>query len=114
DDNNLWAFPAGPRGWNDPGMLQVGNGRMSLAEYPSHFSICALPQAPLIIGCELRTITKIHLKIYKNIQIIVVNQDSLGIQGRKVSQIRQFEVITSCLILTKHCVIKQVWAGPLR
>ncbi|EFJ14608.1 hypothetical protein SELMODRAFT_423300 [Selaginella moellendorffii] len=74
DDNNLWASHAGPRGWN--------------AEYPSHFSIwsimkSALPQAPLIIGCELRTITKIHLKIYKNIQIIVVNQDSLGIRMQR-------------------------------
>ncbi|XP_002965742.2 alpha-galactosidase isoform X2 [Selaginella moellendorffii] len=113
DDNNLWASYAGPGGWNDPDMLQVGNGRMSLAEYRSHFSIWSIMKAPLIIGCELRTITKEHLEIYKNTEIIAVNQDSLGIQGRKVSRIGQSEVITSCLTLTKLCVTTQVWAGPL-
>ncbi|KAJ7514176.1 hypothetical protein O6H91_23G031700 [Diphasiastrum complanatum] len=100
DDNNIWAAYAGPGGWNDPDMLQVGNGRMSLAEYRSHFSLWALMKAPLIIGCDLRMLDKRYLEIITNKEIIDVNQDPLGVQGRKVSQ----QGFCNCL---------EVWAGPL-
>ncbi|XP_002962360.2 alpha-galactosidase isoform X2 [Selaginella moellendorffii] len=100
DDNNMWAAYAGPGGWNDPDMLQVGNGRMSVAEYRSHFSIWSIMKAPLIIGCELRKIREEHLEIYKNKEIIDINQDPLGIQARKVSR-------------QGRCKCREVWAGPL-
>ncbi|KAH7851508.1 hypothetical protein Vadar_012654 [Vaccinium darrowii] len=52
DENDKWASYAGPGGWNDPDMLEVGNGGMTVGEYRSHFSIWALAKAPLLIGCQ--------------------------------------------------------------
>lgn len=44
---------SGPGGWNDPDMLEVGNGGMTTTEYQSHFALWALLKAPLIIGCDI-------------------------------------------------------------
>ena len=44
---------AGPGAWNDPDMLQVGNGRLSNDQYQSHFALWALLKSPLLIGCSL-------------------------------------------------------------
>ncbi|CAL9154259.1 unnamed protein product [Musa hybrid cultivar] len=84
DENNRWASYAGPGGWNDPDMLEVGNGGMSTEEYRSHFSIWALVKAPLLIGCDVRTISGDALEILSNSEVIAVNQDYLGVQGKKV------------------------------
>lgn len=84
DLNDKWAAYAGPGGWNDPDMLEVGNGGMSYLEYRSHFSIWALMKAPLLVGCDVRNMTKETLEILSNKEVIAVNQDPLGIQGRKV------------------------------
>nr|XP_043614934.1 alpha-galactosidase 3 [Erigeron canadensis] len=100
DLNDKWASYAGPGGWNDPDMLEVGNGGMTYLEYRSHFSIWALMKAPLLIGCDVRNMTAETFEILSNKEVIAVNQDPLGIQGRKVS--------TSG---TDNCL--QVWAGPL-
>eukprot|EP01018_Ginkgo_biloba_P022373 Gb_07118 [translate_table: standard] len=97
DQNNKWAEYAGPGGWNDPDMLEVGNGNMSVEESRSHFSIWALMKAPLLIGCDVRSLNNKTLKILSNEEVIAVNQDQLGIQGSKVSQQGDLEV----------------WAGPL-
>uniref|UniRef100_A0A804PLF1 Alpha-galactosidase n=1 Tax=Zea mays TaxID=4577 RepID=A0A804PLF1_MAIZE len=83
DKNNKWASYAGPGGWNDPDMLEVGNGGMTLAEYRSHFSIWALMKAPLLIGCDVRNMTSETMEILSNKEVIQVNQDPLGVQGRK-------------------------------
>ncbi|GER50886.1 alpha-galactosidase-like protein [Striga asiatica] len=100
DINDKWASYAGPGGWNDPDMLEVGNGGMSYQEYRAHFSIWALMKAPLIIGCDVRNITSETLEILANEEVIAVNQDPLGVQGRKVYSYGPH----SCY---------QVWAGPL-
>lgn len=100
DLNDKWAAYAGPGGWNDPDMLEVGNGGMTYQEYRSHFSIWALMKAPLLIGCDVRNMTKETLEILSNKEVIGVNQDTLGVQGRKVSA----EGSDGC---------RQVWAGPL-
>ncbi|THU44865.1 hypothetical protein C4D60_Mb02t11870 [Musa balbisiana] len=84
DQNNRWAAYAKPGGWNDPDMLEVGNGGMTTEEYRSHFSIWALAKAPLLIGCDVRSITKEAYEILSNQEVIAVNQDSLGVQGRKL------------------------------
>eukprot|EP00253_Pinus_taeda_P012434 PITA_12434 len=97
DHNDQWAAYAGPGGWNDPDMLEVGNGNMSIAEYRSHFSIWALIKAPLLIGCDTRSATSETLEILSNREVISVNQDPLGVQGKKVSQQGHLEV----------------WAGPM-
>ncbi|GLJ35506.1 hypothetical protein SUGI_0713970 [Cryptomeria japonica] len=97
DQNNQWAAYAGPGGWNDPDMLEVGNGGMTIEEYRSHFSIWALMKAPLLIGCDVRTASQEITQIVGNKEVINVNQDLLGVQGTKVSQQGNLEV----------------WAGPL-
>ncbi|KAM3408717.1 hypothetical protein ACQJBY_001656 [Aegilops geniculata] len=97
DQNDKWASYAGPGGWNDPDMLEVGNGGMSEAEYRSHFSIWALAKAPLLIGCDVRSMSPQTKTIISNQEVIAVNQDSLGVQGKKVQSDGGLEV----------------WAGPL-
>jgi len=78
-------------------MLEVGNGGMSEAEYRSHFSIWALAKAPLLIGCDVRAMSQQTMGILSNSEVIAVNQDSQGAQGKKVQSSNGLEV----------------WAGPL-
>lgn len=100
DLNDKWASYAGPGGWNDPDMLEVGNGGMSYAEYRAHFSVWALMKSPLLIGCDVRNMTAETFEILSNEEVIAVNQDPLGVQGRKVYAYGP----DGC---------SQVWAGPL-
>ncbi|CAN1221604.1 unnamed protein product [Linum grandiflorum] len=86
DENDKWASYAGPGGWNDPDMLEVGNGGMSTDEYIAHFSIWALAKSPLIIGCDVRAMSNETYQILSNSEVIAVNQDQLGVQGRKAKE----------------------------
>ncbi len=76
---------AGPGHWNDPDMLEVGNGGMSLTEYRSHFSFWCLFAAPLMAGNDLAAMTPEIRAILTNKEVVAVDQDPLGMQGRKVS-----------------------------
>ena len=69
---------SGPGGWNDPDMLEVGNGGMTTVEYQSHFALWALLKAPLIIGCDITNMSEDTKNILMNEEVIAVNQDSLG------------------------------------
>ncbi|MGW3339453.1 NPCBM/NEW2 domain-containing protein [Streptomyces sp. NPDC001009] len=83
---NLPLAPyAGPGHWNDPDMLEVGNGGMTDTEYRSHFSLWAVMAAPLLIGTDLRTASPATLDILGNKEVIAVDQDPLGRQGTVVS-----------------------------
>ncbi|EMS66521.1 Alpha-galactosidase [Triticum urartu] len=84
DQNEVWAEYARPGGWNDPDMLEVGNGGMTNDEYIVHFSIWAISKAPLIIGCDVRHMSQDTYDILANKEVIAVNQDPLGVQGKKV------------------------------
>jgi alpha-galactosidase len=75
---------AGPGHWNDPDMLEVGNGKMTTAEYRSHFSFWCLLAAPLMAGNDLRAMTPEIKEILANKEVIAVDQDPLGMQGRKI------------------------------
>ncbi|XP_022944991.1 alpha-galactosidase-like [Cucurbita moschata] len=97
DQNDKWASYAKPGGWNDPDMLEVGNGGMTTAEYRSHFSIWALAKAPLLIGCDIRSMDNITLKLLSNKLVIAVNQDKLGVQGKKVYKLGDLEVWAGAL-----------------
>jgi len=77
---------AGPGHWNDPDMLEVGNGGMSIAEYRSHFSLWCLLAAPLMAGNDLRSMSREVAEILTNREVIAVNQDPLGMQGRRVKR----------------------------
>jgi alpha-galactosidase len=83
---NLPLAPyAGPGHWNDPDMLEVGNGGMTDTEYRSHFSMWSIMAAPLLIGADLRTASQETFDILGNKEVIAVDQDPLGKQGEVVS-----------------------------
>jgi len=75
---DAWAKPGG---WNDPDMLEVGNGKMSTIEYTTHFTLWAMAKSPLLIGCDLTKIRDADLKILKNKDVIDLNQDKKGKQA---------------------------------
>jgi len=74
---------AGPGHWNDPDMLEVGNGGMTNTEYRSHFSLWAVLAAPLIAGNDLDKMTPEIHDILTNKEVIAVDQDALGLEGRR-------------------------------
>ncbi|WNI26278.1 NPCBM/NEW2 domain-containing protein [Streptomyces sp. ITFR-16] len=79
---NLPLAPAaGPGHWNDPDMLEVGNGGMTDTEYRTHFSMWSVMAAPLLIGADLRRATPETFDILSNEEVIAVDQDPLGKQG---------------------------------
>ncbi|MET9450895.1 NPCBM/NEW2 domain-containing protein [Streptomyces cinerochromogenes] len=83
---NLPLAPyAGPGHWNDPDMLEVGNGGMTDTEYRSHFSLWSVMAAPLLIGTDLRKASQATYDILGNREVIAVDQDPLGRQGAVVS-----------------------------
>ena len=79
----LDAF-AGPGHWNDPDMLEVGNGGMTTNEYRAHFSLWCMLAAPLMSGNDLRSMTPEIKEILTNKEVIAVNQDALGREGSRV------------------------------
>jgi alpha-galactosidase len=83
---NLPLAPyAGPGHWNDPDMLEVGNGGMTDTEYRTHFSLWSVMAAPLLIGSDLRKASPATFEILGNKEVIAVDQDPLGKQGAVVS-----------------------------
>jgi alpha-galactosidase len=77
---------SGPGGWNDPDMLEVGNGGMTDREYEAHFSLWALLKAPLLIGCDLTNMSEATRRLLGNTELIAINQDPLGKQGRRIQR----------------------------
>ena len=77
---------AGPGHWNDPDMLEVGNEGMTITEYRAHFSLWCILAAPLMAGNDLRNMTNEVKEILTNREVIAVDQDSLGMQGRRVKR----------------------------
>lgn len=98
DANERLFEAAGPGHWNDPDMLEVGNGGMTAEEYRTHFSLWAMMAAPLMAGNDLRTMTDEIREVLTNVEVIAVDQDPLGVQGR--------------VVLDRGYGI-QVWAKPL-
>jgi alpha-galactosidase len=88
---------SGPGHWNDPDMLEVGNG-MTMNEDRAHFSLWCMMAAPLIAGNDPRAMTSGTRELLTNTEVIAVDQDSLGIQGYRYE--------------TKDSL--EVWVKPLR
>jgi len=82
----------GPGHWNDPDMLEVGNGAMTNTEYRSHFSLWSILAAPLMAGNDPRNMTQEVREILTNKEVIAINQDSLGRQGRRIAKNGDLEV----------------------
>ncbi len=84
---------AGPGHWNDPDMLEIGNGGMNENEYRTHMSLWSLLAAPLLAGNDLRTMTPAIKEILTNREVIAVNQDKAGKQGRLFKQNGEIEIV---------------------
>ena len=87
----LWPY-ARPGHWNDPDMLEVGNGGMTAIEYRSHFSLWAMMAAPLIAGNDIAHMDPATRDILLNREVIAVDQDPLGRQGHRVAKQGDSEV----------------------
>jgi alpha-galactosidase len=83
---------AGPGHWNDPDMLEVGNGGMSVTEYRAHFSMWCLLAAPLMAGNDIRSMNADIHDILTNKEVIAIDQDALGREGHRVKRAAGLEV----------------------
>jgi alpha-galactosidase len=89
---------AGPGHWNDPDMLEVGNGKLTLDENRLHMSLWAMLAAPLLAGNDLSQMKPEVSAILTNREVVAINQDPLGVQGDRVSAVGPVEI----------------WAKPLK
>ncbi|CAK7323801.1 unnamed protein product [Dovyalis caffra] len=105
DMNEVYAELARPGGWNDPDMLEVGNGGMTKDEYIVHFSIWAISKAPLLLGCDVRNMTKETMEIVANKEVIAVNQ------GNQI--VLCIDTLSSSCDQSMSASMKSIWAGPL-
>ena len=88
---------AGPGHWNDPDMLEIGNGGMTDTEYQTHMSLWSMLAAPLLAGNDLRTMSPATHDTLTNSEVIAIDQDKGGHQGYRVTKDGD----------------KEVWARPL-
>ncbi|HWA95310.1 MAG TPA: glycoside hydrolase family 27 protein [Terracidiphilus sp.] len=83
---------AGPGHWNDPDMLEVGNGHLTLAENRSHFSMWAMLASPLLAGNDLPHMKPEIKDIFTNRDVIAIDQDKLGKQASRIYADGEVEV----------------------
>jgi alpha-galactosidase len=88
---------AGPGRWNDPDMLEVGNGKMTTDEYKTHMSLWVILAAPLLAGNDLSKMTDTDKSILMNKEAVAIDQDPLGKQGDRLYQSGDFDVWTKPL-----------------
>jgi alpha-galactosidase len=100
----LWRY-AGPNQWNDPDMLEVGNGGMTTTEYESHFSLWAMLAAPLIAGNDLSKMDADTRRILTNADVIAIDQDPLGQQARRIWKQGELEIWARPLKGGEHAVV---------
>jgi len=93
---------AKPGHFNDPDMLEIGNGGMTDTEYRTHMSLWSMLASPLLAGNDLRTMTPAIHDILTNRDVIAIDQDSLGVQGTRVWASDD-----------SAAVRKEIWTRPL-
>ncbi len=94
---------AGPGHWNDPDMLEIGNGGQTFTEYKTHFSLWGMLAAPLMAGNDLRDMKDSIRLILTNKEVIAVNQDKLGMQAFKFIDYGNLEVWVKALSDGEAC-----------
>lgn len=94
---------AGPGHWNDPDMMEVGNG-MTVQEDRAHFTLWCMLAAPLIMGNDLRSMTSETREILTNKEVIAVNQDALGVQALRYATLDSVEVWVKPLVNSEWAV----------
>ena len=97
DANNKYWQIAKPGHWNDPDMLEVGNKGLSYEEQRSQMTMWSIMAAPIMISSDVRNMSNETKELYLNKDMIAINQDSLGVQGHRISDKDG----------------KQVWTKPL-
>ena len=95
---------ANPGHWNDPDMLEIGNGHMTDTEYETHMSLWSILAAPLLAGNDIRDMKPAIAAILMNKEVIAVDQDKLGKQGVRVSKDGDLEVWSKPLADGGHAV----------
>ena len=86
-ERNVKLYPYSQKGnWNDPDMLEVGNGKLTSAQNRSHFTLWCMMCSPLILGNDLRVMKKEVLDIITNKDLIAIDQDELGIAAKRVKK----------------------------
>ena len=98
DANNKYWQIAKPGHWNDPDMLEVGNRGLSYEEQRSQMTMWSIMAAPIMISSDVRNMSNETKELYLNKDMIAINQDSLGVQGHRISDKDG----------------KQVWTKPLK
>lgn len=83
---------SGPGHWNDPDMLEVGNGGMTDVEYRTHFSMWAMFSAPLLAGNDIGNMSPQTKEILLNKEVIAIDQDTMGQQARRVKRTGDTEI----------------------
>jgi len=101
--NGLEKF-AGPGHWNDPDMLEVGNGGMKRDEYRTHMALWALLAAPLLAGNDLRNMSPETKDLLLNSEVLAVDQDVKGVQGHRVWEEGPLEIWVKPLADGSHAV----------
>jgi alpha-galactosidase len=89
DELAAWTKPGH---WNDPDMLEIGNGGMSDDEYKVHMSLWSILAAPLLAGNDLRSMTPAIHEILTNREVIAIDQDGAGKQGRRIASSGEQEI----------------------
>jgi alpha-galactosidase len=89
--NGLEQF-AGPGHWNDPDMLEIGNGGMTTDEYRTHMSLWCILAAPLMAGNNLVAMDAETSALLTNPEVIAIDQDPLGVQGHRIKQEGPLEI----------------------
>lgn len=93
---------AGPGHWNDPDMLEVGNGNLTEEENKTHFSLWCMMAAPLILGNDIRrfigadgepNFNNPTLKTVTNKSLIIIDQDPLGKAAKKIKSENGIDII---------------------
>lgn len=98
DANNKYWQIAKPGNWNDPDMLEVDNRNLTYEEQKSQMTMWSIMAAPIMISSDVRKMSDQVKDLYLNKDMIAINQDSLGVQGHRISNVNG----------------KQVWTKPLR
>lgn len=98
DANNKYWEVAGPGHWNDPDMLEVDNSKLTYEEQKSQMTMWSIMASPIMISSDVRKMSTQVKDLYLNKDMIAINQDSLGVQGHRISNVNG----------------KQVWTKPLR
>jgi alpha-galactosidase len=94
----------GPGHWNDPDMLEIGNGGMTNDEYKTHMSLWCIQAAALLAGNDIRDMKPEVAEILMNKEVIAVDQDKLGKQGARVAKNGDLEVWSKPLADGGHAV----------